>query len=384
MATPHHTVEILNSSKAPLTQLNAFYPLDSTKAYLRYTTKLSDYGKARFRIKTQDRVWATYGDIFKPYVNHVRIYRDGVQVWQGIIVNNPQRTKDFVEVEAYEYLYLLNKVLIRHEPADGQGAENFRTFKSGTMASAITSLISDAAADGGALLSGMTAGTITNPNFPPSYTDFQNNNIGGQAWAFSDNFYIKFDYRSVLYVLTQFATYVGFDISMDSSYVVTFSRRIGADKPSLVFSYSTWGNLSDFNAPKDGGNMANAITGVAADNQYNIIHLEQTDQASIATYGKLAAVAAFNDVKNTDLLRSRLTEELRLSSVPDAEVQLFPNDKAYPYGEYVVGDSVTVDIDYYGIETNVLRRIVAYENSVLPSGYEQIRLIGNVPRTQTN
>lgn len=371
-----YQVDILDNSlnyKATVTNLA---PLDNSGIFLKYSRKLSARGECHFRIGTLDPLLTSEGDILKPFANHVRIKRFGVVVWQGVIVKNPARTKNYIDVTAYTYLYLLSRVLINHDTSPDP---NYRTFKSGTMASNITTILTEAQTVMGLPIAGLTAGTIDNPNYPADYKDSLGNALSG-TWTFTENFQLKFDYRDILYVIETLGIYSVFDFELTDALVFNFKSFIGNKQPNLVFSWGEFGNIEDFNVPRDGDKMANFLQGVAADNQFNILHAEQSDNVSIGTYGRIAAVAAYGDVKNVNLLNSRLREELLQVSTPDGELHVTLNDRAYPLGQWGVGDTATYQISRGAISVSKLMRIVGYEVKVHDTGKETIRQILNVPR----
>lgn len=374
-----YEIHILDNSlnfKAPIRVTPA---LNNKGQWLTFSKKLSDYGTCKFRVGTKDPLFETEGDILRPFKNYVRIKRAGVTVWTGVIAKNTSRNSDYIEVEAYSYMYLLSKVLLRHDAADGQGGENYRSLKSGTMAANITTLLSEAKLDMGGALASLTNGTIDNPTFPADYKDSAGTTLSG-TWTFSPTFTVKFDYRPILYVLQVLGAYANFDFEVDENMIFSFQQFLGNRKPEIKFFYGTTGNIANYDAPLDGDTMANYIIGVAADNQFNILHADVTDSASIATYGKIAGVAAYADVKNTNLLKSRIREELNLVAVPDQEVHIVLNDKAYPMGVYDIGDTVTVQISDHLIDIDEQRRIVGIEVAVLTTGEEKITLITNKPK----
>lgn len=377
---PKYRVEILDRSLKRITKVVSFYPLNTGGQLLLYTTKLSNYGMCRFRIATKDPLFNQHGDIFQPYYNHVRIYRDGYLVWAGIIVDIPHRTKRYVEIRAYTYLFLLDKVLIRH---DSTGDTNYRTFNSGTMADAVQAIMTEAKADvdQASIVKQVTIGTIENGTFPKGTADLNNTDVSGNAWTFNTTYMtLKFDYRSVLYCITQLANYAQMDFDIDATLAFSFKRRIGANRPELLFEYSNYGSIEDYDVPLWGNRMANALTGVAADNQFNIIKAEATDQASIAKYGKIADVAAYIDVKNKNALNARLNQEITLVSTPDAEMNFALNDRAYPLGEYQLGDTGRFKIDDGVIQVDQMRRIVGIDVKVENNGAESLELKTNKPR----
>lgn len=377
MPSPKYRVELLDSALVPITRVQNLVPLDTSGNFLEYQSKLSQYGFCKFRIGTKDPMWNQFGDIAQPYANHVRVYRSNVLVWSGVIVQCTKRNKNFIEIRAFDYLYLLSKVLLRH---DATGDVNYRTVNSGTLATAVQTILTEAKADGPSTLNLLTLGNLENPNFPANFTDINGLAIGGQPWTFSSNFLIKFDYRDVLYVLQSFGTYANCDFTIDQNMNFTFQKFIGNKQPNIMFEYSNYGAIEDYELPLDGDRMANYLVGIAADIDGNILKVELTDDDSIKKYGKVPGVAAYTDVKNIDLLRSRITQELQLVSTPDSEINIVLNDRAYPLGQYGLGDIVTIKIKDHIINVNVQRRVVAIDVKVHKTGKETIRLVTNVPQ----
>lgn len=385
MLPKNYKVELLDSSLTPITQVKALVPLNKEGYFLEYSNRLSDYGKAKFRVSVQDPLFDAHGDIIQPYANHVRITRDNAIVWQGVIVNNSRRTSQYIEVEAYEYLFLLTKVGLRH---DTNGDTNYRTFNSGTMATAIQTVLTEAKADAGNILANIEIGTIENPTFPQGFVDVNNTSLAGQQWTFSNNFVVKYDYRDVLYVLQSFGLYAvsDFELAYNSTtnkLTFNFKKFLGTRKEDVMFDYNAQiGSIEDFDVPRLGERMANQIVGVAADNQFTILKVDYTDDASIKTYGKLWGVAAYADVKSKNLLIARLREEGSQISTPDSEMNIVLNERAYPLGVYRVGDIITVQIKHHIIDVKQARRVVGIDVKVHNTGKERIRVYTNKPRPE--
>lgn len=380
---PKYKVQILNSNLEPITEIKAFYPLDTSGNLIEYVDKLSAWGKCKFRVATRDTSLVEYGNIFEPFKYHVRVYRAGILVWCGIIVTNPRRTKRFIEVEARTYIYLFTKVLVRRDAsvAPGDGKDNYRTFNSGSMSTAVTAVINESKADAiaGSIMSQITIGTVENPSFPSNYTKADGSPLAGQ-WTFSDDMTLQFDYRDIFYVMSSLAMYPACDFEVTKDLVFNFKQFIGNKQTDIVFEYSRYGSITDYNAPLNGDSMANDLTGVAADFGNQILHSKKSDEASVAEYGRIQGVAAYIDVKNTNALRSRLTEELRLTSKPDSELHVTLNDRAYPLGQYGLGDIVRIKVRDRIIDVNQLRRIVGIDVFVDGTGQETVRLITNKPK----
>lgn len=380
---PKYKVQILDKDLVAVTELKSFRPLDTSGNFLEYEDKLSAWGKCRFRVATHDDALVQYGNILEPFKYHIRVYRDGVVVWCGIIVTNPRRTKKFIEVEGRTYIYLLTKVLVRRDAsiAAGDGKDNYRTLSSGTMATAVQNIVTEAKSDAGtgSITSRITLGQIENPNFPSNYTRADNTPLTG-GWVFSDDMTLQFDYRDVYYVLSSLAMYPACDFEITKDLVFNFKQFIGNKTTDVMFEYSNTGSVTDYNAPLNGDRMANDLTGVAADFGNQILHSQKSDEASVSEYGRVQGVAAYIDVKNINALRSRLGEELRLVSKPDSELHVTLNDRAYPLGQYGLGDVVRIKVKDRIVNVDQLRRVVGIDVFVDGTGQETIRLITNKPK----
>lgn len=382
-----YRVQIYDANQNFVAQIRNLATFDKQATFLEYGQQLSHWGVAKFRVGTKDPLFKTTqaGDLMKPFANHVKIFKGSgtTPVWQGVIVKNPSRTKYYVDVEARTYEYLLDKVLITHDENDTKYPDdknNFKHFDSGTMSAAITQLISDAKAAAGStsFINSITAGTIVNPNFPQGFTDINGNAIGGQAWDFS-KLPIKFNYNSVLYVLNAFGIYAKCDFSIDNSLKLNFQTLAGGNKLGLTFTYGLTGQIDDYNIPYDGTKQVNELTGLAANDNGDVLSSVQPNSASIAKYGKLQGVAAYGDIKAQAYLDARTREEVvQLADTP-AEIQLMLNDKAYPIGVWGVGDIVTVIVNDAVNQFNAPRQIVSYKVVAKNNGEEQIKLVTNIP-----
>lgn len=154
---PETRVEILDSSFNLLTEIKSFIPLNKGGDILHYSKELSDFGQCTFRVSSYDPLFTDVGDIFDPHHYHVRVVRGSATVWQGAIIENPRRTKDFVEVVAVEYVWYLGKITLSRSSVDPSGAG--KTAKPTTFS-----------------MSGSLA-TITFSSFPSSITPIANGTI---------------------------------------------------------------------------------------------------------------------------------------------------------------------------------------------------------------
>lgn len=385
------TVEILDLSLNVIAEIKAFKPFDKSGNILQYSKELSDYGQCKFRVSTSDTIFDTKGDIFVPHKNHVRIRKGTRIVWQGSIVDNPKRCKDYIDVKAYEYEFYLSKNLIKRTSPDINGTtEIYRIFSSGTMAEAVTSLITETVADYASsqhILKSMTLGTIENPDYPQGLTsDYDGTSLTG-GWSFgigsstAKGPSLQFDFHTVLYVLKAFGMYSYADFEIDSDLKFNFKKFLGNKRQNeITFSYGNQGNIIDYNAPRLGERQMNQVIAIATDPNGVIVHSDVSDQSSINTYGMLEGVAAYVDVKGKGILDTRAKAELPLVSTPDeSNIILYLNETAYPLGMYDIGDLVTVIIKDNSIDLKQIRRIVGYTVIEHNTGREMISVQTNKP-----
>lgn len=393
MANTRTVVEILNSSLEKIAEIKNLYPITQQGMLLRYSDELSDYGKCMFRVSTKDLLWTTYGDIFVPHQYHVRIKRGTATVWQGAIIDNKSRNKNYVEVNAAQYEFYFDKKRIKQNTAaptswDGgtdEGWKNYRNFESGTMATAVTNVVTEAIAGWGGqhILGAMTLGTIENPDYPNNFVNTSTPPIPLTGeWSFTSDIALQFDYHSVKYVLQAFGAYTSADFEITKDLVFNFKRFIGNNRQyELTFQYGTHGNIVDYDVPRLGGRMTNDLMGIAVDDNGNVLHLSERDSTSINTYGLMEDTKAFTDVKSDNIMRARLNEELKFIKTPDdSVVNIVLNENGYPLGQYGIGDIVTVKIKDHVIDFNQPRRIVGITVNLHSTGREMVTIQTNKPR----
>jgi hypothetical protein len=384
------TVEILNSSLQKIAEVRALAPINKAGMVLRYSQELSDYGTCEFRIGAEDPIFTEFGDIVKPHAYHVRLKRGGTTIWQGAIIDNPSRTGDFIHVKAAEYDFYLDKVLVKRTRKTGFGESeptadiglHYRVFSTGTMASAVQTVITEAQAALGSshILSSISVGTIENPNYPAGFVDSTGHTLTG-GWTFTDDVVLQFDYHSVLYVLKAFGVYSGSDFQVNPDLSFDFKDFIGNKNLGKVFEYGTRKNILNYDVPRYGGRMANDLYGIGSDTRGVILHNSKQDIDSINTYGLLQSAGAYSDVKDKNSLNSRLQEELRLISQPEeSPINIMLDGTAYDQVANEIGSIVTVRIQQGIIDYNKPRRIVGITVTVHNTGREVITLQTNRPK----
>lgn len=378
-------VQILDKDLNLVAIPRALYPLNENGMIIRYTKLLSDYGTAEFRIATDDPLFDEFGDILIPNKYHIHIKRGNEVVWKGAIVRNPERNKRYISVMAVEYLFYLDKVLVdRTSQLSGSFSPDYelRIFNSGTLAAAVTAVVNEGKARLGDnhVLSGLTVGTVENPDFPNGYVKSDGTALTG-SWTFSSNFSLQFSYDSVLFVLQTLGIYSLSDFEVTEDLTFNFKGFIGNTVRNISFVYDTRGNIIDYDLPRDGMRMLNSIWGVGFLTTGDVIQKEVRDSTSIDEYGLMEGVAAFSDVKNENALTTRTREELRFLKDPESSpINLVLDEKAYPLGQFDIGDIVDVRIKDGPIDYKGQRRIVGLSVNVHNTGREIITVRTNRPR----
>lgn len=378
-------VKILNKSLQVVAEVKSLYPLNKQGTILRYSDELSDWGYCTFRVSTKDPLLATYGDILNPMEYSVWVCRGTAVVWKGIIVDNPERNRNYIEVKAAQYEFLLDKVLIHRDadkPDTDDDESNFKIFKTGTMAANVTTLINDAKTDWGTVhpLATLTIGTVENPDYPKGTKGENGVELTG-GWTFTDFISAQFDYHSVYYVLKSFGIYAACDFEITEDLEFNWKKFLGNKNTGVVFEYGQQGNIIDYNFPRLGSRMENYTWGICADDQGKIFHVAQQDSASIQEYGLLQGSSSFSDVKSENLLRTRVREHQEFTKTPEVTpVSVVLDEKSYPLGQFGIGDIVTVKVKDHIIDFNEARRIVGITVSVHDTGRELITVQTNRPK----
>lgn len=390
-----YEIRILNSSLEHIATILNPMELDSQGTILMYSKELDDYGQCKFRISAFDSVLTQYGDILQPHANHLRIMRNGTLVWSGAIVDNTKRTSEFIEVIGAEYEFYLSKILINRsslDPATGASDNIYRIFNSGTMAAAVTAMIDESIAtltqstNTASALSGMTVGSIQNPNYPPNMTDDTGTLLTG-GWNFTTNLQLQFDFNTILYVIQQMGLYAYADFYIDNNLVFNFVNLFGnnlSQNVNFVFNKTadhSNSNIIDYNLPRLGTRMVNNIYGIATNTNGVILNSPQTDQASVTEYGLFQGVAAYTLINDQGILNARTIAEMPLVSTPQVTngIVTLNETSAYPLGQWDVGDFVTIQVTNTGITFNEVMRIVGASVNLNSTGREFTTVQTNLP-----
>jgi len=353
---------VCNSSGAKIARVKNLVHLQKNSTnVLEFSDYLSSWGSLKFRVQTKDPI-ASQG-YFDPYKYHVKLYRNQKLVWAGIIVNNPSRNHNFIEVEAYTYEWLFTRIPIATPSTDKE-----RVFNTGTMATAVTTVFNEGKAISSSPISTYTLGDIDNPNYP----------WNGQPWNFTDVYVMNFYYNDLFTVLSSFADVTNADFEVTPDKVFNFKSRIGSDRLDIVLKYGKSGNVDDYDSPLDGGGYTNDMlilsrneTGAA------VIKNEQSSADQFPTYGRLWSTVSLDEEIAQDILNSKSKNIYKASAELDNQVNMTLNDKALPIGTYQLGDRITVQIDDGPVQFNHVRRVVGWRVNVTDTMVERATIITN-------
>ncbi|MCK9463786.1 MAG: phage tail protein [Proteobacteria bacterium] len=286
-------------------------------------------------------------------------------MWAGVIVNNPHRNHEFIEVEAYTYEYLLSKIQVKHSTA-----KDSRIFDSGTMATAITTIINEGKAVTSSPIASFTLGTITNPNYPW---------VSGTAWTFTSTYSMEFPYCNALQIISSFADITNADFTVSDSKVFTFKPTIGRDRTDISLRYGRGGNVSDYDAPLDGGNLSNDLIVFSLDKAgTNLISSSAMDTSTFGTYGRLWRSIPINDQLEQYQLNAKVGNLFKLDKSPDTQISLVLNERAMPIGTYDLGDTISIAISDGPIAVNKTARVIGWRCFVTNTGVESVSILTNL------
>lgn len=113
---------ILDGNLNLITKLLEPLSMNSRGMILQYSKELDDFGQCRFRVSAYDTLLKKFGDILVPHKNWIRLVRGGVTIWQGAIIENIRRTKDYWEIIAAEPLWYFSKILINRSSLNPAGS----------------------------------------------------------------------------------------------------------------------------------------------------------------------------------------------------------------------------------------------------------------------
>lgn len=390
-----YSVYVINNNGNRITEIKNFVHTHlSGNTYhkgniIQITRRLSSFNTCQLRLAKEDPMFTQfpqYPNIVQPWQFGIEVTHQGGTIFKGNIVNNaPYRRQRYIDVNAYGFPFRLDKKLVNRDPVKSppDGSENYRTFKTGTMADAVRAIITEAqaACPSSDPIQKITFGSIVNPPFPSGFVRADGVTALTGAWTFSDDMQLQFDYKSILYILRSFAVYAQCDFEITDNYVLNFGQNIGVDhSKDVVFEFGPRGQIFDYNVPLAGERQVNSLWGIATDNNANVLHLQQNDNNSISQNGiLLEGVLGFTDAKDANTLQSRTTQELNLIAQPSSVINVYLNRKAYPFANYDVGDLCTIKINDGPVQFNGVRRITAISLDVRDTGTEFITIETNPP-----
>lgn len=359
-----YKIEILDKSNNLLARVERLVSLDRAKNVIKFNDNLSGFGSCRFRVQTKDPIASR--DLFEPYQNYIRIRKDNALVWVGVVVNNPIRRHEFIEVEGRTFAWLFTKVQVAHTAT----TPNWREVVTGTMAENLTTLFNEGKDRGHSPIGNFTLGTIQNPKFPwDTATD----------WTFSAAVSVRYEYASLFQVVNSFAGMANADWFVTKDRVFNFVTQAGRNRDDVSFRFGRGGNISDYNSPLDGTGMANDLWVASLEKAGSqIISRNFNDSSLFGRYGRLFGSSLFPDHLDINILSERGKRILELNKRPNTEISIILNEKALPFGTYDLGDYVNISIKDGPINVFEERRVVGWNVKIDETGIERVQLITNM------
>jgi len=316
----------------------------------RYENKV---GVARFLVpRTDFKLSPTSVALGK---HEFRIYRDGLLVWQGLVMLT-EDNKDGTFIYGLDLMEVLKWYQIGKDV-------KYTTKKIGTeIISPIWNAI--AARSNAALGSLITKGTIEDP-----YQTGTSTPKTISKTTFDEDF---FSLLQEMIAISRAGSPQGawkqdtvFDISLsETAPTFTFLKDVGVDQPDARFELDS--EITNFTIVDDARFIRNDVKGIAVTSDPKVIKSQQVNTTSRNTYYLREISPLFNLIgstadlssKDVDLLEERTKDYLNENEKPDNTIAIQFASGLVPFNGYSMGDAVQLIINRGRVSINEFYRVV--------------------------
>lgn len=265
---------------------------------------------------------------------------------------------------AYTYIWLFTRV-----PVNTPAVDKERTFNSGTMSTAVTTIFNEGKAISSSPIASFTLGTIENPKYPWD---------GTTDWVFTDTYVMSFYFNNIFQAISSFSDITNSDFMVSPDKVFSFKKRIGQERTDISLLYGRGGNVDDYDSPLDGYNFCNDLV-VMSRNETgaNVIKTEPSDSSSYSKYSRLWSTMSLDETIAQKMLDSKGKNYFSANNAVDNEISLVLNEKAMPIGSYNLGDTLKVIIKDGPINFNNTRRVIGWKCFIRDNMVERTTIITN-------
>ena len=316
----------------------------------------NDIGVCRFFIPKNDLKLSSTS-INDNAFSEIKIYRDGVLVWQGM-VQTIQDTADGTFVYGETFLAALGWYSVRYQQA----------YSASQIDTIITNEYNNIVGSANNFLNAkITLGTIQAPFLTGTATP-----ITITRTLFHENF---LDFlRQMMFIAraeisSTFSQYSVFDISFsETAPTFSFLRNVGANKSDVVFELGS--EIVDINIPRDFRFIENEGKGFAVTAGPLALTSTETAATSQASFYRRETYPWYNNVTGQTDLDKRVDNRIAENKDPKRDMFIKFAAGLKPFDGYVLGDSVVVRINTGRLDTSEFRRVVGMEVNIDPTGVE--------------
>jgi len=308
----------------------------------RYENKV---GVARFLVpRTDFKLSPTSVALGK---HEFRIYRDGLLVWQGLVMLT-EDNKDGTFIYGLDLMEVLKWYQIGKDV-------KYTTKKIGTeIISPIWNAI--AARSNAALGSLITKGTIEDP-----YQTGTSTPKTISKTTFEEDF---FSFLNDMVALSRADSPSGaweqntvFDVTLsETAPTFRFRRNVGVDKPQVRFQLDS--EITDYDFVNDGRDVKNTVTGYTITTNPSTLTSTQTDATSQTTYYRREFSPLFETLDAQNALDERTKDFLKEFKDSNEVILVQFAAGLTPFDGYVMGDNVKVIIDRGRVNVDEFYRVV--------------------------
>ncbi len=354
MAQPVHKVWLCDKNWARITQLN-FYNL-------QYRRMINGVGQAYFEMQIQDPVFSQNNFVFETNVYNIEIERAGVVVFRGEWDEiNIADTKSAVAMGVMDRLgcYVSHQIQsFNNLIANSDSGDQFfkRSFNNITIGAAVTALVNEAIGKTNSPVATVSIGTVEDPlddagkaiNVTPTQA------LYGETIL---------NWIDMLSLMGNADYYMG-----DTDNKFYFVKHKGVDS-SYVFRLhqgESGNNLADIQIDTSKLDMHNRVIVAGAGTIQ-----ESSDAASQALIGLREIIIPARPTDDATTAKLYADKQLAIFKSPNNNLALSPSGNHEPLVGFSIGDTVTVDIDWYIFTIVKKVRVVGLETYVSDDGSEE-------------
>lgn len=265
----------------------------------------------------------TVSDLFQRNINEIRLYRDDALVGAGEVSYLQASIDDDRQSISVNVPGWLEKLAARTTGLSGDSDWIFTSTDAGQIAWGLIDA-TQSLANGDM---GITQGTIQ-ASITRDRTDYDLTNV-----------------LDAVIALTEVENGFDMEITPDKKFNVYYPK-IGQQRPDIVLSWP--GNIKRISYAADGSLMANKIHAIGSGNGADRSYETAQDTGLQAVYGLREKKITLSDVSTDTVLTEHANEELNADKVPIIipSVELRPGTAPF-YGDYGIGDEVTIAVDDY-------------------------------------